>query len=175
MDYNEILPLNRQGFIFCFTIFSEGNSVNLSNLSKLGVAKMVISGVVGIGTGKIITTMIKTHVRPHITSPTIIDKVTITAATLVISAIATERTKIYTNDMIDDLAKQAGDVIAQLKLQQKLDRVNSGKSTLEKEGLTSVTLRKNDEGKWEQIKEKKNDETVEANTIPKMSDGNYIR
>lgn len=114
------------------------------SFSKLSAAKFVVSGVVGIGTGKIVGKIIKAHVTPE----TIIDKVTTTAAAWVIAAIATERTKKYTDDVIDDIANQATLVIDKFKTSEKLARVNRGESTIEKEGLDPTKFRQGSDGRW---------------------------
>lgn len=114
------------------------------NFSKLGVAKILISGVVGIGTGKIVGKVIKNN----ISADTLVDKVTVTAAAWVIGAIATERTKAYTNDMIDDLAKNACEIIDKVKLADKLGRINRNQSTFQNEGLNISDFHKNENGKW---------------------------
>lgn len=128
------------------------------NFDKLGVAKFIVSGVVGIGTGKIVSSIIKSHVTPT----TLVDKVTIAAASWVIGGIATERAKAYVDDTIDYVVQNADNFVSHVKLQQKLSRVNRGDSTLEKEGLSITNFRKNAEGKWERIKDEAEQEKVEV-------------
>lgn len=123
--------------------------MNFGSFSKLDVAKFVVSGIVGMGTGKIVSSIIKSHVTPA----NLIDKVTIVAASWAISGIAAERTKGYTDEVIDRVVSSTDEYIAHYKLQMKLARVNSGASTLEKEGLTATNFRKNEEGKWEKVDE----------------------
>ena len=116
-------------------------------ITKLGVAKFLVSGVVGIGTGKIVGSIIRHHVKPT----TLIDKVSIAAATVVISAIASDRTKDYTNEWIDDLVGKVSEVKNQIQIQQKLQRINSNQSTFEDEGLDPSDFRQDENGKWKPI------------------------
>lgn len=99
--------------------------------NTLSVVKLAVSSVIGFGTGKIITNVVKNNVRPE----TVIDKVTVIAAAWVISGIATTATKKYTNDMIDDVAESATELIGKFKHSAKLGRINRDESTFEKEGL----------------------------------------
>jgi hypothetical protein len=132
-------------FIFLAFIFSEGNSMNFN---KLGVAKFIISGVVGIGTGKIVGKIIKSHVMPE----TLIDKVTVTAAALVIGAIATERTKAYTNDMVDEVVENVEKVVDNLKESNTLAKVNRGEVSFEDSGLDPIKFIYNKDNKWVRAK-----------------------
>lgn len=124
--------------------------------NALKVIKFVASGVVGIGTGKIVSGIIKSHVTPE----TLIDKTSITAAAWVISGMATKATKKYTDDAIDDVAKIITDYIDDFKTQAKLNRINNDESTFEQEGLDSEKFEKNDDGKWQKIITEEASETV---------------
>lgn len=134
--------------------------------NALTVAKFVVSGVVGIGTGKIVGKVIKTHVTPE----TLIDKVTVTAAAWVIGAIATERTKTYTNDMIDDVVQQGSRVVNDVKLSGKLGRINRQQSSFEEEGLDRTEFERNpNNGRWQKIKTFVA-ETVESDAVKTATD-----
>lgn len=114
--------------------------------NALSVAKLAVSGVVGLGTGKIVGAVIKNHVSPE----TLIDKVTITAASWVIGAMATKATKDATGEMIDETYEGVVGGIKQFKLAQKLNRINSKTSTFEAEGLDEGDFVLNAaNGKWE--------------------------
>ena len=113
-------------------------------INPLSLAKFAASAIVGIGTGKIVGAIIKDAVKPE----KLIEKITVGAASWVIAGIATEATKKYTNEMIDDVAKAVNAVVDTVKLNGKINRVNAGLSTLEEEGLNQAEFEKNDEGKW---------------------------
>lgn len=115
--------------------------------NALSVVKVVASGVVGLGTAKIVGSIIKDHVKPE----TLIDKITVTAAASVISGIVTNATKDYTKQTIDDVVETAATLIDQLKTSQKVAKINRGESTFEKEGLDQSRFRKNEKGHWVQI------------------------
>lgn len=119
------------------------------NLNALAVVKFVASGVVGIGTGKIVGKIIKNNVTPE----TLIDKVTVLAAGWVIAGIATNATKKYTDDMVDDVVKAATVVVDKVKTDNKLNRINRFESTFEKEGLDPSKFKRNDSDKWVPIKD----------------------
>lgn len=124
--------------------------------NKIAVAKFLASAVVGIGTGKIVGKIIKNNIQPE----TLLDKVTVTAAAWVIAAIATERTKKYTDDTIDSVVKSTNDAIYKIKTTQKLGRISRGESTFEDEGLKESDFTKNDKGGWV-IAEVKKDRSTE--------------
>lgn len=118
------------------------------SFSKLAVAKFVASGVVAIGTSKIVKGVISAHVKPE----TLLDKVTIAAAAWVISGIATTKTKEYTDKTIDETAEHVTKIVDAVKVTVKLDRINRGASTFEKEGLDQKEFFKDDKGKWRPTK-----------------------
>jgi hypothetical protein len=103
----------------------------MMNFNPLTVAKYAVSAIVGLGTKKIVVNVIKNNVLP--TSP--IDKVTVTAAAWVISAMVTEATQEYTNDAIDGAAGFVTKIVDKIKTAQKLGRLDRKESTFEKEGL----------------------------------------
>lgn len=76
---------------------------------NLNTIKLVTSTIVGIGTTKIVTTIIKNNVQPE----TIVDTVTITASSFVIGGMVADATKSYTDDTIDKIA----DLVSTLKNQ----------------------------------------------------------
>lgn len=112
--------------------------------SALSAAKWVVSGVVGIGTGKIVGGIVKNHVAIE----TQIDKVTITAASWVISAMAVKATKNHTNELIDEVVGGVTEAVSDIKLAQKLNRINKGESTFENEGLNEADFEKTVDGKY---------------------------
>lgn len=120
------------------------------SLTALKVAKFAVSGLVGIGTGKIVGAVIKNHVTPETT----IDKVTVTAAAWVISAMVTKATKNATNEMIDDAVKTAVEVVDNFKENAKLGRINRKESNFEKEKLDVNNYEKDEAGNWHPIKVK---------------------
>lgn len=126
--------------------------------NALSVLKFAASGVVAIGTSKIVGQVIKTHV----TTETLIDKVTVTAAAWVLSGVVTTATKDYTNKTIDDIAGSISEVISKQKVALKLARINRGESTFEQEGLDASKFHKKDDQKWYPIVEVAADEMPEA-------------
>lgn len=69
--------------------------------------KLITSTIVGLGTTKIVTTIIKNNVQPE----TVVDAVTITAGSFVIGGMVADASKKYTDDTIDKIA----DAIVSLK------------------------------------------------------------
>lgn len=120
------------------------------NFNATSVVKFVASGIVGMGTGKIVSAVIKDHVKPE----TLIDKVSIVAASFVISGIATKATKKYTDETIDETIGNVTKAIVKFKTDGKLAKINRGESTIEDEGL--------DEDKFEW--------TPEGKLVPKKDD-----
>ena len=109
-------------------IFSKGNLV----FSALSAVKLVASTVVGVGTGKIVSGVIKSNIA---TPEKLIDKVAIVAATWTLSGVVTNVTKKYTNDMIDETYNGIVDYVKEIKRTAALRRINAGESTFEDEGL----------------------------------------
>lgn len=116
--------------------------------NALSAAKFVVSGIVGIGTGKIVGSIIKNNVP---TPETLIDKVTITGAAWVIGGIATKATKSYTNETIDEAYSAVRQIFTGLKESAALERIRRGESTFEKEGLDSAKYKMGDNGKYSKI------------------------
>lgn len=98
------------------------------------VTKFVATGIVGIGTGKIVGKVIKAHVQPE----TLIEKVTVTAASWVLSAVMTKATKEYTNEAIDEVVEKVTEVVGKIKQGNKLAKINRGESTFEDEALNPM-------------------------------------
>lgn len=69
-------------------------------MTKLEMLKLAVSGVVGIGTTKIVHGIISSNVEVETT----VDKVTVTSASFVVGSMAADATKSHTDKMIDDLA-----------------------------------------------------------------------
>lgn len=102
------------------------------NITALSAIKFGVSGIVGIGTGKVVGKIIRNNAG-DVTN--LIDKVSMTAATWVISGIATTAAKKFTNDSIDDIYTTVKGQIDHFKLSAKLSRISDKKSTFEAEGL----------------------------------------
>jgi hypothetical protein len=118
------------------------------NFNALAVTKFIVSGIVGIGTAKIVGGVIKEHVKPE----TLIDKVTITAAAWVLSGVTTTATKKYTNEIIDGVAEAVTAGVDKFKHDAKLGRIDREESTFEEEGLNPDDYRKSPEtNKWVKI------------------------
>jgi methyltransferase-like protein len=111
------------------------------NFNATSVVKFVASGIVGMGTGKIVSA--------------VIDKVSIVAASFVISGIATKATKKYTDETIDETIENVTKAIVKFKTDGKLAKINRGESTIEDEGLDEDKFEWTSEGK---LVPKKDDE-----------------
>lgn len=74
---------------------------------NLNTIKLVASTIVGVGTGKIVGTIIRNNVQPE----TIVDTITIYAGGMVIGGMVADAAKTYTDNTIDQIA----DFIATLK------------------------------------------------------------
>lgn len=68
---------------------------------NLNTVKLITSTIVGLGTTKIVTTIIKNNVNPE----TIVDTVTITAGSFVIGGMVADASKAYTDKTIDSIAE----------------------------------------------------------------------
>lgn len=117
---------------------------------KIELVKFVASGIVGMGTGKIVGKIIKNNVTPE----TMLEKITVTAAAWVIAGMATKATKKVADEMVDEVAKTVDDAIHIIKTEYKLDRINAGKSTFEAEGLDVDNFTQTPKGKWTRKHEK---------------------
>jgi hypothetical protein len=135
------------------------------NINALSITKFVAAGIVGIGTGKIVGKIIKDHVKPE----TLIDKVTVTAAAWVISAVVTKATKQYTEETIDEVVEMVTTGVGKIKLNTKLNNISDGHTTFEKEGLDPSQFRKNEKGRWAPIGDEEK-ESLEIVTNPKKTD-----
>jgi hypothetical protein len=67
-------------------------------MTKLDIAKLVVSAVIGTGTSKIVVGVIKNNTNPE----KITDVVTITSASFVLGSIAADASKKYTDAKIDE-------------------------------------------------------------------------
>lgn len=101
------------------------------SFDKIKIVKFVATGIVGMGTGKIVGRIIKNNITPE----TLIEKVTVTAAAWVISAVITKATKGFVDEQIDDAVETVSTIVEKVKLAEKLGRINKDQSTFEKEGL----------------------------------------
>lgn len=132
------------------------------SFSKLAVAKFVASGVVALGTSKIVKSVIAAHVKPE----TLLDKVTVTAAAWVISGIATTRTQAYTDETVEKTVENVTNVINKLKINSKIAKINEKLSTFEKEGLDPDDFEEVD-GKWKAKQKTPSDKKT-------VDDGEYV-
>lgn len=115
-------------------------------LTAIAVTKFVTSGAVGIGTGKIVSGIIKNNVSPT----KLIDKVTIAAASFMIGSMAAEATKKYSDNLIDEVVKVATGIKKSYEVAGSLARINAMASTWEDEGLDPNDFQRNPEtDKWE--------------------------
>lgn len=113
--------------------------------SKLAVVKFVATGLVGLGTGKIIGSIIKNNVTPA----NIIEKVSVVAATAALSGLVTSGAKKYTDDIIDSIVAEVQPIVDSVKLRAKLGRIDRNESTFEKEGLDATKYHKDEKsGLW---------------------------
>lgn len=71
------------------------------DLNALKITKLVACGIVGAGTGKIVKAIIKNNIQPE----KLFDRVTVVAATSIISSVVARETKRHTDGLIDDIAK----------------------------------------------------------------------
>jgi len=99
--------------------------------NALSAVKFVASGIVGIGTGKIVGRIIRNNITPE----TLVEKVSVTAAAWVIGSMAAKATKQYTDEIIDETATSVKEVVENIKTAGKLSRINKGESGFESEGL----------------------------------------
>lgn len=67
-------------------------------MDQIEITKKIASVIVGIGTSKIVGAIIQNNVSPE----SIIDKVTVIGASLVIGAMAKDATKSYSDAKIDE-------------------------------------------------------------------------
>lgn len=112
--------------------------------NALSVVKMAVSGIVGLGTGKIVSGIVKNHVTPE----TLIDKVSIISATWAMSGVAATATKKYTDETIDKIYNDVSETVTTIKNNMKLKRINAGVSTWEDEGLYQSDYRMTSDGNW---------------------------
>lgn len=118
--------------------------------TALSAVKFVVSGVVGIGTGKIVSAVVKDHVNPE----TLIDKISMAGATWAMGGVAAQATKKFTNEAIDDIYKGVTETWAELKLKSKLTKISLGETTFEAEGLNPADYHRGEDGVYVFIGEK---------------------
>lgn len=68
---------------------------------NLNTIKLATSAIVGLGTTKIVSTIIKNNVQPE----TVVDIVTVTAGSFVIGGMVADAAKTYTDNTIDQIAE----------------------------------------------------------------------
>lgn len=69
-------------------------------MKKIQIVKAVTNLIVGVGTAKIVSTIISNNVQPE----TITDKVTVTTGSFVLGAMVADVSSRYTNAKIDEIA-----------------------------------------------------------------------
>jgi hypothetical protein len=114
----------------------------------LSSVKIVVSGIVGIGAGKIAKDIITNQINPE----TLIDKVTTVAGAWAIAGMVADASKNYTDKAIDDVYGYGVKIVDRVKDQQKLNRIDRDESTFEKEGLDPALYRKGAGGKWKPLR-----------------------
>lgn len=133
----------------------------MSFTKLLPAAKFIIASVVGVGTGKIVKEIIKNNVSAP---ETLIDKATMASAAFVIGGIASQASKKYTNEMVDDGVQIATRLYTSYKHGEKLHRINRFESTFEKEGLDPTKYIKDDKDKWVAKKDTLTDKVNRVNS-----------
>jgi hypothetical protein len=69
-------------------------------MNTLSITKMVVTTVVGSGTAKIVSAIIKNNITPE----RVIDKVTVTSSAIVLGGMAADASRKYTDAKIDEIA-----------------------------------------------------------------------
>lgn len=118
-------------------------------LSAVKITKFVVSGVVGIGAGKIA----KSIIANNVSAETLLDKVTTVAGAWAIGGMVASAAKDYTDKSIDDAYATVSKVVDRIKLNEKLNRINNKTSTFEAEGLDKKNFVADVEtGRWTAFK-----------------------
>lgn len=113
--------------------------------NALSAVKFVVSGVVGIGAGKIV----KNVITNNVTVDTLLEKVTTVAGAWAIGAMAAQASKDFTDKTIDETYAALSEVLGKIKVNEKLRRINKKVSTFEAEGLDKKDFVADVEtGKW---------------------------
>lgn len=99
--------------------------------SALNLTKFVVSGVVGLGAGKIA----KSIIANNVSAETLVDKVTTVAGAWAIGGMVATAAKNHTDKTIDDTYGYISKIVDRVKLNEKLNRINAETSTFEQEGL----------------------------------------
>lgn len=132
------------------------------SFSKLGAIKYIASAIVGLGTSKIVSGAIKDHVKVE----TLIDKVTVVAASWVITGMATAATKKYSDEAIDGVVSAGSEMIKNFKTDAKLGKINRGESGFDAEGLDKDDFAQDEKLKWVRKPEQK----AKASTLSTVKD-----
>lgn len=112
--------------------------------NMVGISKIVATTAVGLGVNKIVSQVLKNHV----TAETLVEKITITAATWVITGMAVKASEKYVDEQIDAVVAGGTKIIAKFKLEAKLTRITLKESTFEKEGLNEDDFEQDKSGAW---------------------------
>jgi hypothetical protein len=118
------------------------------SFSKLGLVKFAVSGVVGLGAGKIVTNIIKANVK---TPENLIDKVTMLAGAWALGGMVTAAAKKHTDEAIDDVAAFVTEQFHEIRVYQKLRKIEKKETTFEKEGLNAVDFVLNEDGHYRKL------------------------
>lgn len=110
----------------------------------LSIAKFVVSGAVGLGAGKVVSAVLKEHVKPE----TLFDKATMTAAAWAISGITATASKKYASDAIDDVYGYGERMWTQIQIMRKLAKINENEMTFEESGLDQTQFHLDENGRW---------------------------
>lgn len=116
------------------------------NLTPRVIAKTVTAGVVAAGVHRIVKGVIKT------TTPVDSrwDKITIGAATFVMTGVVVTAAKSFTHEFVDEIFDTLIQARDEIGLSLKLDRINENQSTFLDEGLDPVDFVRNQKtGKWQ--------------------------
>lgn len=80
-------------------------------MNKLEIAKKAVTIVIGLGASKISASIIKNNVPTE----TVIEKVTVTSAAIVIGMMASESTKKFTETKIDEIVASVSEFKSSIK------------------------------------------------------------
>lgn len=116
--------------------------------TAISAVKFAVSGVVGIGAGKIARTVIANNVDPQ----NLLDKITTVAGAWAIGGLVATAAKDHSDKTIDEVYEGVSKIVSSFKVAAKLDRISRNQSTFEQEGLDPTQYVKEADGKWHPIK-----------------------
>jgi hypothetical protein len=116
--------------------------------NALSAVKFVASTIVGIGSGKIVSGIIKNNVSAE----TLFDKVAVLGAAWMMGGMASKATRTFSDDLIDETAEFISESVKRVKLANKLARINRHESSFKDEGLDETDFVKDSEtGRWKPV------------------------